>query len=217
MIVTNFVKSLRVRVRIYTSPRAPNYKPSIGSSTQIKLPSANTRPDSASHEIWWKTSNMIEEKPLEISMTTEPSSVFAAFDKDGDGKVSASELRCAMSATLDEDVSEEEVTAILAAADANGDGLLNQEEFSRLAAGAHGEDDVVVKRRCLMEAFGMYASSSTDDTTTTMITPASLRRTLSRLGSHQLGVEECRAMICRFDLDGDGALSFDEFRVMMMA
>jgi Ca2+-binding EF-hand superfamily protein len=24
-------------------------------------------------------------------------------------------------------------------------------------------------------------------------------------------------MICRFDLDGDGVLSFDEFRVMMMA
>uniref|UniRef100_M8AVX9 Uncharacterized protein n=1 Tax=Aegilops tauschii TaxID=37682 RepID=M8AVX9_AEGTA len=42
-------------------------------------------------------------------------------------------------------------------------------------------------------------------------------RTLSRLGSHELGVEECRAMICRFDLDGDGKLSFDEFRIMMMA
>ncbi|KAF7048552.1 hypothetical protein CFC21_057298 [Triticum aestivum] len=90
-------------------------------------------------------------------------SVFAAFDKDGDGKVS---------------------------------------------------DDV--RRRCLREAFGMYGSSSTEDTTTTIITPASLRRTLSRLGSHELGVEECRA-ICRFDLDGDGKLSFDEFRVMMMA
>jgi calcium-binding protein CML len=63
----------------------------------------------------------------------------------------------------------------------------------------------------------MYACSSTKDTATTTITPASLRRTLSRLGSHELGVEDCRAMICRFDLDGDGALSFDEFRVMMMA
>uniref|UniRef100_A0ACD6AHM6 Uncharacterized protein n=1 Tax=Avena sativa TaxID=4498 RepID=A0ACD6AHM6_AVESA len=149
-------------------------------------------------------------------MTTEASPLFAAFDKDGDGEVSASELRCAMAATLGEDVSEEEATTILAAADANGDGLLNQEEFSKLATGAHGEDDVV-ERRCLMEAFGMYASSSADDTTTIMITPASLRRTLSRLGSHQLGVDECMAMICRFDLDGDGALSFEEFKVMMVA
>uniref|UniRef100_M8CD58 Putative calcium-binding protein CML19 n=1 Tax=Aegilops tauschii TaxID=37682 RepID=M8CD58_AEGTA len=114
-------------------------------------------------------------------------SVFAAFDEDGDGKVSVSELQRCMEATLGEDVSEEEAAA--------------------------EEDDADVKRRCLREAFGMYASSSADDT----ITPASLRRTLSRLGSHELGVEECRAMICRFDLDGDGKLSFEEFRVMMMA
>ncbi|VAI93269.1 unnamed protein product [Triticum turgidum subsp. durum] len=141
-------------------------------------------------------------------------SVFAAFDEDGDGKVSVSELRRCMEATLGEGVSEEEAAAVLAAADADGDGLLNQEEFSRLTApGAQEEDDADVKRRCLREAFGMYTSSSTEDT----ITPASLRRTLSRLGSHELGVEECQAMICRFDLDGDGKLSFDEFRVMMMA
>ncbi|KAM0884616.1 hypothetical protein ACQ4PT_030864 [Festuca glaucescens] len=141
----------------------------------------------------------------------EASSVFDAFDKDGDGKVSASELRCGLGSTLGEDVSEEDAAALLAAVDADGDGLLDQEEFSRLAGGAQEEDDLI-KRKCLMEAFGMYASSSS-----TMITPASLRRTLSRLGSHELGVEECRAMICRFDLDGDGVLSFDEFRVMMMA
>ncbi|XP_044958779.1 probable calcium-binding protein CML25/26 [Hordeum vulgare subsp. vulgare] len=143
-------------------------------------------------------------------------SVFAAFDEDGDGKVSVSELRRCMEATLGADVSDEEAAVILASVDADGDGLLNQEEFSRLAAGAHEEDDADVKLRCLREAFGMYASSSAEDTAT-MITPASLRRTLSRLGSHELGVEECRAMICRFDLDGDGKLSFDEFRVMMMA
>ncbi|VAI93268.1 unnamed protein product [Triticum turgidum subsp. durum] len=119
-----------------------------------------------------------------------------------------------MEATLGEDVPEMEAAAILAAVDADGDGLLNQEEFSRLATtGTHEEDDAGVKRRCLREAFGMYTSSSVEDT----ITPASLRRTLTRLGSHELGVEECRAMICRFDLDGDGKLSFDEFRVMMMA
>jgi calcium-binding protein CML len=150
----------------------------------------------------------------------EATSVFAAFDEDGDGKLSASELRRGMAATLglEEDVSEEEAEAILTAADADCDGLLSQEEFSRLAAGAHKDDDDVVSRqRCLKEAFGMYACSSTKDTATTTITPASLRRTLSRLGSHELGVEDCRAMICRFDLDGDGALSFDEFRVMMMA
>ncbi|XP_037464443.1 probable calcium-binding protein CML25/26 [Triticum dicoccoides] len=140
-------------------------------------------------------------------------SVFAAFDKDRDDKVSVSELWCCTKATLGEDVPEEEAAVALAAVDTDGDGLLDQEEFSRLAADDHEEDDADVKQRCLREAFGMYASSSAEDT----ITPASLRRTLSRLGSHELGVEECTAMICRFNLDGDGKLSFDEFRVMMMA
>ena len=147
-------------------------------------------------------------------LVMEASSVFAAFDKDGDGKVSASELRCGLASTLGEDVSEKDAAAILASVDADGDGLLNQEEFARLAAGVHEDDDDVVRRKCLREAFGMYATA---DTATTMITPASLRRTLSRLGSHELGMEECKAMICRFDLDGDGVLSFEEFRVMMMA
>jgi calcium-binding protein CML len=53
----------------------------------------------------------------------EATSVFAAFDEDGDGKLSASELRRGMAATLGEDVSEEEAEAILTAADADCDGL----------------------------------------------------------------------------------------------
>ncbi|KAL5204222.1 hypothetical protein ABZP36_009093 [Zizania latifolia] len=141
------------------------------------------------------------------------SSVFAAFDKDGDGKVSASELRGCMAAALGEDVSEEEAAAILAMADTNGDGELDQEEFLRLADELQEPEEEEEKLRCLREAFEMYAA----DEETMVITPASLRRMLSRLGtSPQLGMEDCRAMICRFDLDGDGVLSFHEFRVMML-
>ncbi|EMS67800.1 putative calcium-binding protein CML25/26 [Triticum urartu] len=99
----------------------------------------------------------------------QASSVFAAFDKDGDGKVSAAELRGSMTAALGE------------------------------------------------EAFAMYATGGGEEEGAG-ITPASLRRMLGKLlGAEKMGLEECRAMICRFDLNGDGVLSFDEFRVMMMA
>ncbi|KAM0929966.1 hypothetical protein ACQ4PT_001251 [Festuca glaucescens] len=157
----------------------------------------------------------------------QASSVFAAFDKDGDGKVSAAELCGSMTAALGEDVSEEEAAAILATVDADGDGLLDQEEFSRLgdtashegAAGGAGDevDDDEVRRRCLKEAFAMYATEGGDEGA--RITPASLMRMLGKLlesSTEKMELEECRAMICRFDLDGDGVLSFDEFMVMMM-
>ncbi|KAF7058187.1 hypothetical protein CFC21_065304 [Triticum aestivum] len=154
----------------------------------------------------------------------QASSVFAAFDKDGDGKVSAAELRGSMTAALGEEVSEEEAAAILATVDADGDGLLDQEEFSRIGlaaagddGGAAGGDDEEVRRRCLREAFAMYATGGGEEQGA-RITPASLRRMLGKLlGAEKMGLEECRAMICRFDLNGDGVLSFDEFRVMMMA
>jgi calcium-binding protein CML len=160
----------------------------------------------------------------------QASSVFAAFDKDGDGKISAAELRGSLTAALGEDVSEEEAAEILATVDADGDGLLDQEEFSRLGAAASHEradgvagdeaadDDDEVRRRCLKEAFAMYATEDRDEGA--RITPASLMRMLSKLlesSTEKMELDECRAMICRFDLDGDGVLSFDEFMVMMMA
>uniref|UniRef100_A0A0D3HH58 EF-hand domain-containing protein n=1 Tax=Oryza barthii TaxID=65489 RepID=A0A0D3HH58_9ORYZ len=147
-------------------------------------------------------------------MASSASSVFAAFDKDGDGKVSASELRGCMAAALGEEVSEEEAAAILATADTDGDGLLDHHEFMRLSAAHQMQEPAEESLRCLREAFDMYA----EEEETAVITPASLRRMLRRLGSeHQrLEMEECRAMICRFDLNGDGVLSFDEFRVMML-
>ncbi|KAM3274137.1 hypothetical protein ACQJBY_043364 [Aegilops geniculata] len=168
----------------------------------------------------------IERSRMVAEAVVQASSVFAAFDKDGDGKVSAAELRGSMTAALGEEVSEEEAAAILATVDSDGDGLLDQEEFSRLGLGAAGDDagaaggdddDDEVRRRCLREAFAMYATGAGEEEGA-RITPASLRRMLGKLlGSEKMGLEECRAMICRFDLNGDGVLSFDEFRVMMMA
>ena len=139
--------------------------------------------------------------------------LFASLDQNGDGRVSAAELRGCMRATLGEDVPAEEAEALVASADADGDGLLCEAEFLELAqqaAWASAEDEDNEQRtRALREAFGMYEMEGQG-----CITPASLGRMLGRLGTER-GAGECRAMICRFDLDGDGVLSFDEFKIMM--
>ena len=140
-------------------------------------------------------------------VTSGFSRVFSAFDRDGDGKISAAELRLCMRAALGEDVSAEDADRLVASADGDGDGLLSQEEFLKLVRLENQEEE---RCRGLKEAFGMYEMKGEG-----CITPLSLKRMLSKLGSHQ-EVDECKAMICRFDLDGDGVLSFDEFKTMMM-
>ncbi|KAK1599837.1 hypothetical protein QYE76_018713 [Lolium multiflorum] len=144
-----------------------------------------------------------------VASTSELKTLFASLDGDADGRISAAELRVCMRATLGEDIPAEEAEALVASVDADGDGLLCEAEFLKLALHCDAEDEE--RTRGPREAFAMYEMEGKG-----CITPASLRRMLGRLGNEQ-GVGECRAMICRFDLDGDGVLSFDEFKIMMSA
>jgi hypothetical protein len=70
----------------------------------------------------------------------ELGSLFAAFDKDADGRIFIAELRLCMRETLGEDGSAE---ALMASVDADGDGLLDATEFARLV---QAEDDSIDAR-----------------------------------------------------------------------
>ena len=86
------------------------------------------------------------------------------------------------------------LAAVLAAAGADGDGLLGRDEFLRMACEAAAADqaDADVRRRCLRAAFGMFAdgqgqqgaAGTKEQEREQRITPASLQRMLGRL---QLG------------------------------
>ncbi|KAM1323443.1 hypothetical protein PS2_044338 [Malus domestica] len=89
--------------------------------------------------------------------------------------------------------------------DSDGDGLLGLDDFVKFVDGGCDEEKVCVLR----EAFKMYVMDGSG-----CITPKSLKRMLSRLGESK-SVDECKNMIARFDLNGDGVLNFDEFKVMM--
>lgn len=128
--------------------------------------------------------------------------VFSHFDENKDGKISPSELQRCISATGG-DISLAEAEAAVAALDADGDGLLGFEDFVELVEGGREEERV----KDLREAFKMFEIDG-------CITPRSLRQMLGRLGESRT-IDECKLMISRFDLNGDGVLNFDEFVAMM--
>ncbi|KAF3659743.1 putative calcium-binding protein CML19 [Capsicum annuum] len=150
---------------------------------------------------------------LSVSIITSNSSenidqlerVFTYFDEDGDGKVSPAELRRCVKA-VGGDLTVEEAEEAVRLSDSDGDGLLGLDDFSKLMEGEKNNSN---KEGELRGAFEMYEMEGSGQ-----ITPKSLKRMLSKLGESK-SIDCCKAMIQRFDLDGDGVLSFDEFKIMM--
>ncbi|XP_059310876.1 putative calcium-binding protein CML19 [Lycium ferocissimum] len=132
--------------------------------------------------------------------------VFTYFDENGDGKVSPAELRRCVKAVGGK-LTEEEAEMAVRLSDSDGDGLLGLEDFTKLMEGMEEERN---KESELKGAFAMYEEMEGSG----YITPKSLKRMLSRLGE-STSIDKCKGMIRRFDLNGDGVLSFDEFKLMM--
>ncbi|XP_071690918.1 calcium-binding protein CML38-like [Rutidosis leptorrhynchoides] len=131
--------------------------------------------------------------------------VFDHFDEDGNGMISPLELQRRIGLVSDEEILVEEMEFVVGALNGNN-GELGFEEFVGLME-SEIEDE---KIEDLRKAFRMYEMDGTD-----CITPESLSRMLNRLGESR-SVDECVDMINEFDLNGDGVLSFDEFKAMML-
>ncbi|XP_059283572.1 putative calcium-binding protein CML19 [Lycium ferocissimum] len=131
--------------------------------------------------------------------------LFDHLDENGDRKISASELQQCVH-MIGKDMSLDEAEAAVAAYDSDNDGLLDFDDFLRLVEDGGTEEE---KANEMKEAFRMYEMEGCG-----CITPESLKRMLDRLGEKRT-VDECRGMIARYDINGDGLLNFDEFVIMM--
>ncbi|CAA7019397.1 unnamed protein product [Microthlaspi erraticum] len=135
--------------------------------------------------------------------------VFSHFDVDGDGKISAFELRDYFG-SVGEYISHEAAQEAINEVATDADGSLGFEDFLGLmtrrdldANGDGGEE--------LKTAFEMFEVEKGSG----CITPKGLQKMLGKLGESKT-YGECEAMIRFYDIDGNGVLDFHEFRQMMM-
>ena len=126
--------------------------------------------------------------------------VFGHLDANGDGKLSPQELQSCLG-NIGGELSLEEAEIAAALMDSDGDGLLSMEDLVNVVESANEEERI----NDLKMAFKMYEEKEGC---------ISLRRMLSKLGESRT-VNDCKVMIARFDVNGDGVLNFDEFRIMM--
>ncbi|KAI3699901.1 hypothetical protein L2E82_44508 [Cichorium intybus] len=131
--------------------------------------------------------------------------VFGHLDKNGDGKISPPELQICIG-KIGGELSLEDAEMAAAMMDSDGDGLLSLEDLMKMVEDANEEE----KANDLMMAFKMYEEMEGSG----CITPKSLKRMLSKLGESR-SVDDCKVMIAKFDVNSDGVLTFDEFRIMM--
>ncbi|XP_064601550.1 calmodulin-beta-like isoform X1 [Liolophura sinensis] len=74
---------------------------------------------------------MMAKRQSEVDEQKDITDAFKVFDRNGDGFISASELRHVMT-TLGEQLSDDEVENMIKEADVDGDGMINYEEFIRM-------------------------------------------------------------------------------------
>ncbi|CAI9100843.1 OLC1v1038028C1 [Oldenlandia corymbosa var. corymbosa] len=162
-------------------------------------------------------------------------SVFSTFDKNNDGFITKQELKDSLK-NIGIVMSESDVAEMIKRVDSNGDGLIDLDEFcqsfdSLLSRGGEeeGSDEKQGKMdgnnninnnddgddedgdEDLKEAFDVF-----DGDKDGVITVEELGLVLSSLGFKQGNkVEDCKEMIRKVDMDGDGMVNFDEFKKMM--
>ncbi|KAG6479281.1 hypothetical protein ZIOFF_062744 [Zingiber officinale] len=128
--------------------------------------------------------------------------VFQMFDRNGDGSITKKELQDSLK-NLGIHIAEEELAAMIEKIDVNGDGCVDMEEFGILYQSIMDERDEDPEED-MREAFNVF-----DQNGDGFITVEELRSVLSSLGLKQgRTVEDCKKMISKVDVDGDGKLAY---------
>ena len=184
-----------------------------------KVKSAPLQAESSKAVTTVAKSDQISKKKTEDT-DDEMTSVFATFDKNGDGFITKQELKESLK-NIRIIVTETEVEEMVVKVDSNGDGLIDLEEFKILCRKilSGGEDQISGCGGAAGEGGGgelKKAFDVFDRNKDGLITVEELWWVLSSLGLKEgKRIEDCKEMIRRVDVDGDEMVNFDEFKMMM--
>lgn len=134
------------------------------------------------------------------------------FDKNGDGRITTKELSDSLR-NLGIFIPDKELTQMIEKIDVNGDGCVDIDEFGELYQSLMDNDqrEEEEEEDDMKEAFNVF-----DQNGDGFITVDELRSVLASLGINQgRTIEDCKMMITKVDADGDGRVSYKEFRQMM--
>ncbi|KAK7301295.1 hypothetical protein RJT34_12156 [Clitoria ternatea] len=130
---------------------------------------------------------------------------FRAFDVDNDGRITEAELGGIMG-SLGYNPSEQEVRAMMQQGDKNKDGLLSINEFLELNT-KHLDGGNL--GNILSTAF-----EALDEDGNEILTGEELHGVIGNLGL-DMSLENCQHLVASLDADGDGAVTLDEFRLIV--
>ena len=130
---------------------------------------------------------------------------FRAFDADNDGQITAMELGGIMG-SLGYNASEQEVRGMMQQGDKNKDGLMSIDEFLEMNTKDLQSGDLA--------NFLSTAFESLDEEGSDAVTGEELHNVIGNMGV-QLSLQSCQDIVASLDVDGDGVVSLEDFRLIV--
>ncbi|RDX80318.1 putative calcium-binding protein CML25, partial [Mucuna pruriens] len=130
---------------------------------------------------------------------------FRAFDVDNDGRITVAELGGILG-SLGYDCGEQEVMAMMQQGDRNKDGLLSIHEFLELNTKDLDGGNLANILGTAFEALDEHGNE--------IFTGEELHGVVQNLGL-DLSLDNCLHLVTSLDADGDGAVTLDEFRLII--
>ncbi|KAK9672249.1 hypothetical protein RND81_12G086800 [Saponaria officinalis] len=152
--------------------------------------------------------------PPESTTTTmdvaEIRRVFEMFDQNGDGRITTGELTTSLH-NMGIYIPDNDLAQMINHIDLNGDGCVDGLEFESLYKLIMEKDNDHDEEDDIREAFNVFDKNGDG-----FISVDELRSVLESLGLCQgRNLEDCKLMIMKVDVDGDGRVNFHEFKKMM--